>query len=202
MELTCNLFNNKMEKRFGVKSELVKKIKSDLKIAMQEEVKFRKAAEQGLTGFSKNRYDSIIAQKEVSRAIISMFPEIGTKPDKATDEETVKLLKKYISMEKTRELYQQKHLTETDVKNLNSAQLNALVISKFHELGDKLTSTKIELARGYLPKQASREEVKKWIIENIDFSIYKNKMQAMGPIMKHFQGCDGNFVKKILTEVI
>ena len=31
-----------------------------------------------------------------------------------------------------------------------------------------------------------REEIVAWIKANIDFSQYQNKMQAMGPVMKHF----------------
>lgn len=60
----------------------------------------------------------------------------------------------------------------------------------------------IGIAEGYLPRMASREEVIDWIRQNIDFSQYKNKMQAMGPIMKHFGAmADGNDVKKILQEM-
>jgi uncharacterized protein YqeY len=60
----------------------------------------------------------------------------------------------------------------------------------------------IGIVEGYLPKMASREEVVAWIGANIDFSQYKNKMQAMGPIMKHFGAmADGNEIKKILQEM-
>ncbi len=49
---------------------------------------------------------------------------------------------------------------------------------------------------------ATDEEVKKWIEQNIDFSQFKNKMQAMGLIMKHFGSlADGNMVRKILQEM-
>ena len=181
-------------------SGILLRIKEDLKNAMKDQVQIIKLGEQGGCGFSKGKYDKMIAQKEVSRSIISMFPEIGTKPDKATDEDTIRLLKKYISMEQTRELYQQRYLTEADVSGLNTKELNALVTSRIIELGDKLDSPKIVIAKGYLPKQATEEEIKAWIIENIDFSQFKNKMQAMKPIMNQFQGCDGNIVKKILMK--
>ena len=60
----------------------------------------------------------------------------------------------------------------------------------------------IEVLEGYLPKQASEEEIRKWIQENIDFSVFKNKMQAMKPIMAHFgSSVDGNTVKKILQTI-
>jgi Glu-tRNA(Gln) amidotransferase subunit E-like FAD-binding protein len=38
-----------------------------------------------------------------------------------------------------------------------------------------------------------------WIKENVDFSEYKNKMQAMGSIMKQFgKQADGKMVNEIL----
>jgi len=60
----------------------------------------------------------------------------------------------------------------------------------------------ISVLEGYLPRQVSEEEIRKWVKGNIDFSSYKNKMQAMRPIMAHFgSGADGNSVKKILQEM-
>jgi uncharacterized protein YqeY len=54
----------------------------------------------------------------------------------------------------------------------------------------------------YVPKMASTEEIKKWIEENVDFSQYKNKMQAMKPIMAHFGvSADGNVVKDIIMNM-
>jgi hypothetical protein len=53
----------------------------------------------------------------------------------------------------------------------------------------------------YLPKQASEQEVYAWVKENIDFSAFGNKMQAMRPIMQHFgSAVDGNVVKKVLQQ--
>jgi uncharacterized protein YqeY len=181
----------------GIKmSEILKRIREDLKSHMLNEIRLRK--EGTITG---NGYDIIIAHKTVARAIISMFPEIGKKPADATDDDTIKLLKKYIKNEKERLLYTNKHITESDVNGLNSTQLKALVLEKFKTLDDKLTSIKIKIAQKYLPKQATEEEIRAWIHENIDFSLYKNKMQAMGPIMKQFKGCDGNFVKNLLIKL-
>jgi len=54
----------------------------------------------------------------------------------------------------------------------------------------------------YLPKLATDEEIAAYIQENIDFSEFKNKMQAMGPIMKHFgTTADGNAVKRVLQSI-
>jgi len=77
------------------------------------------------------------------------------------------------------------------------------LIKSERELLDKKGETDSEFIRiieSYLPKMASDEEIGAWIAENVDFSKYKNKMQAMGEIMKHFgPGADGNTVKKILA---
>ncbi len=60
----------------------------------------------------------------------------------------------------------------------------------------------IEILESYLPKMASEEEIIRWIMENIDFADYKNKMQAMRDIMAHFgSAADGNQVKEILQKL-
>ena len=177
-------------------SKILKEIREDLKSAMIMEIRLRKEKDT-----KSGEYEMVIAYKTVARAIISMFPEIGVKPANATDDDTIKLLKKYIKNEKERLLYVNKYITETDVNGINPSELKKLVDKKFQELDDLLTSTKILIAKRYLPKQATEEEISAWISENIDFSNYKNKMQAMGPITKHFKGCDGNFVKNLLIEL-
>ncbi len=64
------------------------------------------------------------------------------------------------------------------------------------------TSEFIDVMEGYLPQQASEDEIREWIQENIDFSIFNNKMQAMKPIMAHFgSSADGNVVKNILQTI-
>lgn len=53
----------------------------------------------------------------------------------------------------------------------------------------------------YLPKQASEEEIFAWVEQNIDFSAFASKMQAMKPIMQHFgSAVNGNVVKKVLEK--
>jgi uncharacterized protein YqeY len=59
----------------------------------------------------------------------------------------------------------------------------------------------IQACEAYLPRMADEEEIKAWIADNVDFSQFKNKMQAMRPIMQHFgANADGNIVKKILSQ--
>jgi hypothetical protein len=59
----------------------------------------------------------------------------------------------------------------------------------------------LQVLEAYLPRQASREEIVAWTQANIDFAQFKNKMQAMGVIMKHFgKTADGKLVNQILKE--
>lgn len=65
--------------------------------------------------------------------------------------------------------------------------------------GQASTSPFIEIIDGYLPKMATREDIHRWIAENVDFAAYNNKMQAMGAIMAHFgAAADGAMVKQVL----
>ncbi|MFP3998897.1 MAG: GatB/YqeY domain-containing protein [Desulfobacterales bacterium] len=60
----------------------------------------------------------------------------------------------------------------------------------------------IQILESYLPRMATDDEIRQWIAENIDFSQYKNKMQAMRDIMAHFGPlAEGGRVKKILEEM-
>ena len=92
----------------------------------------------------------------------------------------------------------QKELQDADViqiiKKLVKAEKEVLTHS-----GGGQSNRFIEVAQLYLPQMADETQIRSWIAANIDFSQYKNKMQAMGPIMKHFgDTADGNLVKKIL----
>ncbi len=64
------------------------------------------------------------------------------------------------------------------------------------------SSDYLAVLEGYMPKQAGEEEIREWMVNNIDFSQFKNRMQAMRPVMAHFGGAaDGNMVKKILESL-
>ncbi|MBA3003575.1 MAG: hypothetical protein FP813_06960 [Desulfurivibrio sp.] len=68
------------------------------------------------------------------------------------------------------------------------------------EYKKEASSEYLEILESYLPKMATEEEIGAWAKENIDLSQFKNAMQAMGPIMKHFgKSADGNVVKKVLA---
>jgi uncharacterized protein YqeY len=66
----------------------------------------------------------------------------------------------------------------------------------------KESSAYLAILEGYLPQSASEDEIRAWIEANIDFSTFKNKMQAMRPIMAHFgAAADGNTVSRILQSL-
>jgi uncharacterized protein YqeY len=81
------------------------------------------------------------------------------------------------------------------IKGLVKSEQTVLEIKK------EETSEYLEILKSYLPATATREEIVAWIKANIDFSQFKNKMQAMGPVMKHFgKLADGKQVNQILRE--
>jgi uncharacterized protein len=67
---------------------------------------------------------------------------------------------------------------------------------------DDPNSSVIEILESYLPQSAPDDEILAWIMKNIDFTQFKNRIQAMKPIMAEFAGrTDGNTVKKILEGI-
>jgi uncharacterized protein YqeY len=111
-------------------------------------------------------------KKDALRVILGEFGRLDKK--ELSDDEIVKILKKLMKSE--REVLEQK--------------------------GEAADSEFIKVIEHYLPKMATEEEIATWIQKNIDFSQFKNKMQAMGLIMKHFGAtADGNFVKNIIQKM-
>ena len=103
------------------------------------------------------------------------------------------------SGKKSTRLKKPEEITNDDIIGI----INGLVKSEQTVLEAKKESTSeyLEILKAYLPAMVSREEIAVWIKDNIDFSQYKNKMQAMGTIMKHFgKTADGKQVNQILQE--
>jgi len=112
------------------------------------------------------------ATKNTLRVIMGEFGRADKK--ELSDDEVVKVLKKLIKSEK-----------ETlEKQGIQEASAFILTIQK------------------YLPAMATEEEIRSWVNEHIDFSQYKSKMQAIGPVMKHFGSrADGNAVKTLLQNL-
>jgi uncharacterized protein YqeY len=63
-------------------------------------------------------------------------------------------------------------------------------------------SAYMKVLESYLPAQATEGEIRDWIQTNVDFSQFRNKMQAMGTIMQHFGSrADGNTVRQVLQSI-
>ena len=103
------------------------------------------------------------------------------------------------SGKKSTRLKKPQEITNDDIIGI----INGLVKSEQTVLEVKKASTSayLEILQSYLPKMVGRDEILAWIKDNIDFTQYKNKMQAMGTIMKHFgKTADGKLVNQILQE--
>ena len=109
---------------------------------------------------------------DTTAALRVVMGEFGRMPSKSlADEEVVKILKKLVKSE--REVLERQ--------------------------GQTTESHFIVVLERYLPQMASEAEIEAWIRANVDMARYKNKMQAMGDIMRHFgEAADGNQVKTIL----
>ncbi len=111
-------------------------------------------------------------KKDALRVILGEFGRCDKK--ELSDDEALKIMKKLLKSEKE-------------------------VLEKKGETAD---SEFVRVLENYLPKMVTEAEIRLWIEQNIDFSGYKNKMQAMGPIMQHFGStADGNLVKKVLQDM-
>ena len=128
-----------------------------------------------------------IAVKDALRLIMAEFPKL-----------TVPITLE--SGKKTTRLKKSEEISDDDIIGI----VRGLVKSEKTVLEAKQedTSEYLQILEAYLPEMASREEITEWIEENIDFSQFKNKMQAMGTIMKHFgKLADGATVKDILSKM-
>ena len=111
-------------------------------------------------------------KKSTLRVIMGEFARADSK--EISDDEVFKILKKLIKSEK--ETLSQK--------------------------GSDEDTAFVRIIETYLPQMAPEEEIIAWVNGNIDLSQFKSKMQAMGPIMKHFgTRADGNAVRGILQKL-
>lgn len=60
-----------------------------------------------------------------------------------------------------------------------------------------------DVVRSYLPKQIDETTIRQWIVDNVDFSILRNKMQAVGMVVKEFgkENIDGGLVKSVVMSI-
>lgn len=109
------------------------------------------------------------AKKDALRVVMGEFARAAGK--ELTDDEAVRILKKLAKSER-----------ET-----------------LEKIGKTADSPYLQIIESYLPQAADEAAIRAWIDANVDFSQFKNKMQAMRPIMAHFgANADGEMVKQIL----
>lgn len=112
-------------------------------------------------------------RKSALRVILGEFARGDAKS--LSDDEAVKILRKLIKSE-------QETLSRSGKSESDSAYL--------------------KIVSAYLPDMADDDEIRQWISGNIDFSKYKNKMQAMRDIMAYFgPRADGARVKAIMEAI-
>jgi uncharacterized protein YqeY len=111
-------------------------------------------------------------KKSALRVVLGEFSRLDKK--ELIDDDVIKILKKLIKAEK-------------EVMQIKAERAD-------YEF--------VKILENYLPTMATEAEIRSWIEQNIDFANFKNKMQAMGQIMKHFgTTADGNTVKEILQQM-
>jgi uncharacterized protein YqeY len=113
----------------------------------------------------------------------------------------LKLIKGDIQKERTKEVSD--NIVLKVIKSYISGAEEMLVYLDKNYDHDKYQDEEytINVLSMYLPKMVSNQEIKDFI-NTLDMSQFKNKMQAMKPIMKHFgSSADGNSVKSILMDM-
>ena len=113
---------------------------------------------------------------EVTSALRVALAEFSREPTKSVpDEQVIKILKKLVAGERELLLLAEKGVP-VFVDTVFIANLES-----------------------YLPAAASDDEIRAWILSNIDLSKFKNRLQAMRQITPHFTGrADGKQIKAIL----
>lgn len=93
-------------------------------------------------------------------------------------------------------------VTEEDInKIVNKLIKSELMVLEYSGV-DESKSEYLNILKSFVPKMMSEQEIKNYVLDNIDISTYNNKMQAMGTIMKELKGkADGNTVKKVLLNM-
>lgn len=116
-------------------------------------------------------------KKDAIRMVLGEIPRLNKKKDEVvTEEEINKIIR---------------GLIKSEIIRLDAA-------SYTHE-----KSMYLQHLESFLPEMMGKEEIRKWILDNIDFSAYNNRLKAMGLIMSALNGkADGNLVRDILMEKV
>jgi len=149
--------------------------RQDMQIPLQEKLK------ADLKNAMRNRDEGV---RNAIRQVISEFPKL-------TVPITLESGKKSSRLKKSDEI------TNDDIIGIIGGLLKSE--KTVLEAKNEPTSEYLQTLEAYMPKMVSEDEIVEWIKANIDFAQFKNKMQAMGIIMKQFgKTADGKMVNDIL----
>ena len=60
----------------------------------------------------------------------------------------------------------------------------------------------IHILTGFLPTMVGEETIRDWVLDNIDFSEYKNPLQAIKFVMEHFgTEADSTTVREVIQDI-
>jgi hypothetical protein len=110
--------------------------------------------------------------KEKTNTLKLIYGELQRLEKTVTDEQAIIVLKKLLK-------YEEENLERS---NLKESEYSLIL-------------------KNYLPQQISEEDIKNWIINNIDFSQFKNKFESIRVIKENFPDSDGKIIKKIIEQL-
>lgn len=117
------------------------------------------------------------------------------------DKDILKLIKSDIQREKHKDVPDNVVLRIINEHISGVKEMLTYIDKKEDEEKYKENKHIIDVLSVYLPQMASEGEIKDYI-DNMDMSKFKNKIEAMKPIMKYFGStANGSDVKKILMGV-
>lgn len=118
--------------------------------------------------------ESIITKNSHLKNIMSVIlGELERQPKKKlNDDETIKVIKSLIKSE------------------IELLEGSGLQVSEY-----------LKILKQYIPEQVNEKVIIKWINENIDFSQYKNKLQAIKPVVQQFgNSTSGSVIKRLILQ--
>lgn len=179
MSLPNEVIEDKEKRVFYIDTGNLPKEKAEA--YMKEVIKNLREKEMSLQNKIEADMREAMKEKNASVGILKyIVGEFSRRPNlniPLTDDEVISLIQKYLKgVEETIKVTGK----ETEEQKLEKTVLSA-----------------------YLPKMATEEEIKEWIVQNIELSENPQaRMKSMSVIMKHFgKTVDGNTVKRILMEM-
>ncbi len=143
-------------------------------------------------------------EKTIQKAINSFLSPAQVKNLKDGVKDALKIVKSEFQREPTKEVSDTRAVKIIQ-ELINSEKERIDRIDTFKKGGsiDKANGIRyIHILTGFIPIQVGEEEIRDWIVENIDFSEYKNPMQAIKFVVEHFgTRTNGGTVKGVIEDI-